>query len=129
MKVIDDYMPRIEKMAASHPWAWDMLNGIGRELDERYMELPVDADGVPIHAGDEVSIDPKSPTVYEVEAVGDGVVVLDGMFTRPADECRRVKPDPVKELLALFLTACGDDDPHHYDEQIGEYAAKLREVM
>lgn len=112
------------------------------EIEERYMPFPVDADGVPIRIGDEVRIDPQSPTLYEVAAVGDDVVVFDGMFMRPADECRHVKPRTVEDVLADLqhdtLTSQGEYAGEVIDadmwnaslrEQVREAAAELREII
>ena len=47
----------IEKHLANHsffsnPWLADMIADVEAEVAERFMELPVDMDGVPIHLGD-----------------------------------------------------------------------------
>ena len=102
---------------------------IEREISERYMLLPVDADGVPIHVGDDIVTDTQTkvrgmvrgialtPSGWEIDIRGFGFM---------PSEAHHYKPRTIEDILALFLTACGDDDPHYYDEQIAEYADELR---
>lgn len=106
------------------------LDGIADEIEAQYMRLPVDADGVSIRPGDEVRIDPQSPTIYEVEAVNDDEVVLDGMFLRPADECRHVKPETVESILGEAIqfgahAATGT----RLEGVIAEYAERIRKAV
>lgn len=98
------------------------------DIEDAYMKLPIDAEGVPIRPGDEVRIDPHSPTRYEVLAVGDGIVVLDNTFIRSADECTHVKPRTLEEILDEWrhrvFVADGD-----YQIALDEYAAEIRELL
>lgn len=60
----------IEKHLANHsffsnPWLADMIADIEAEIAERYMLLPLDADGVPIHLGDAVAERPYRPNLGE----------------------------------------------------------------
>lgn len=108
---------------------------IADEIEAQYIRLPVDSDGVPIRPGDEVGINPQSPTFYEVVAVGDGVVVLDGMFMRSADECRHVKPDTIFDILEEL--ALRDDlgmlsveaERDEMDELLARYAERIRKAV
>lgn len=109
------------------------IEAIADEIEEVYMRLPVDADGVPIRPGDEIEYDdplyPK-PRQCTVESVFEGCVFVDNaLASLKACYCRHVKPDPVAEELARFLSACGDDDPHYYDEQIADYAERIRKAV
>lgn len=47
----------------------ELADEIEREIAERYMELPLDADGVPIHVGDVVRINGLSGTL-PVDGIG-----------------------------------------------------------
>lgn len=104
---------------------------IADEIEAQYMRLPVDADGVPIRPGD-LMLDYETPR--HVCGIGCSDIILggyqqdgqQGMRYGIAANYRHVKPDTVESELAQFLTACGDDDPHYYDEQIAEYAERIR---
>ena len=55
-------MKSIEKHLEKHsfysnPWLADMVADVEAEIAERYMLLPVDADGVPIHCGERMRLD------------------------------------------------------------------------
>jgi len=112
------------------------LEALEREITEHYMELPVDADGVPIRCGDMVDGGMgDSGEVQHIEIWPDGFVVVyevsPGRFTRYApDAVCHVKPDPVKELLEEFgdwykHVAGGCDEPGVIDE----YADRIREAV
>ena len=102
------------------------LNEIADDVEEQYMKLPVDADGLPIRPGDRLV---HSKDTIVAAFVADDYICTPYGIRVPSLACRLVKPDLVAEELAKFLTACGDDDPHHYDEQIAEFAERIRKVM
>ena len=103
------------------------IDEIEREIAERYMELPVDADGVPIRVGDEVFIDPVSKTVYEVEAVGDGFVVFDGMFERSSNDCRHVTPRTIEDVLRDCCNEWNEHCGGDWEQGVyAKYADELR---
>ena len=93
------------------------------ERDACYMKLPVDADGVPIRPGEYVEYNGH---VERVNAVGGSGFTSAPMVA--SEMCRHAKTDTVAEELAKFLSACGDDDPHYYDEEIAEFAERIRKV-
>lgn len=104
------------------------------EIAERYMELPVDADGVPIHVGDELETAHGGKVIVEYVGECEVRVYRDGEHYRIFQDeyaytCRHVKPRTIEDILTLFLTAVGDDDPHYYDEQIAEYADEIRAMF
>ena len=113
------------------------LNEIEREIAERFMELPLDADGVPIKPGDIMQFRDDAPV--RVDSIGNSKCYVGdfgwfggngGFYGKGTLKCcRHVKPRTVEDILALFLTAVGDDDPHYYDEQIAEYAVEIRELL
>ena len=77
---------------------------IKRELSERYMELPVDADGVPIHVGDAMDDGKVAKMVISDDGEHSVYVyklpnVLHELYCY---ETAHAKPDPVKELLEEF---------------------------
>lgn len=110
------------------------------EIERTHMKLPVDAEGVPIRIGD-VLEDAKFSRIslvvdgYTSELKdGEGPIhptTSQGNYESEwfrEKEYRHVKPDTVESELAQFLTACGDDDPHYYDEQIAEFAERIRKA-
>lgn len=123
----------------------EIADEIERENSEKYMELPVDADGVPIRVGDKMELvaSEEYPDNYLVgsgEVVGysfkDGeAAVLTQALPAPIHSrpnmLRHVKPDPVKELIenlvrdvygSYYLTA-------EQDRQIDECAMRIREAV
>ena len=107
---------------------------IQAEVDERFMELPMDADGVPIRVGDTVEWLVKNGD-YEVVAVGELVALKlgeDGSFTIAADALRHVKPRTLEDVLCDFA-----NDVAKQGHQIGltahglsdKYAAEIRELL
>ena len=110
-----------------------LADEIEREIAERYMELPVDADGVPIHVGDRLH---GVYETFEVCAVSEHYAYwAEGKHWDKASECRHVKPDTVESLLEEFCRELGKRGL--FDSYgviccngiVSEYADKLREVM
>ena len=105
---------------------WQVANEIEREIAERYMELPVDADGVPIHVGDVLE------RGYVVDYVAPNWCLATGRGAMYADMCHHVKPrtleDVLKELACDVRREWVENAPlaeHVYSE----YADKIRELM
>jgi len=113
----------------------ELADEIEREISERYMELPVDADGVPIHVGD-ILLDLETPR--HVVGIGKTSILLGGYPSSGEQEVRyalpcnyrHVKPDPIKELLEEFGNAVSKQGVD-FDmlDAIDEYADKLREAV
>jgi len=135
--------------------ACDMLiDEIEREVSERFIELPVDADGVPIRVGDAVAEKPFRPGIGEKPANvvcmlinSDGWAIGDcdprGHWFHPAT-LEHIKPrtieDVVKQAVANALKmqaqcmeqgqaitiedAVRDD----YQEFVGQFCADIREM-
>ena len=120
----------------------NIADEIQAEVDEKYMLLPVDADGVPIRVGDRLYHNDEGEFVVNgitfyhntwrvitnISVFEDGY--FDGCKMLWAKDCRHVKLDPVKELLEEFgdwykHVAGGCDEPGVIDE----YAAKIREAV
>lgn len=108
---------------------------IEREVSERYIPLPLDADGVPIHVGDELH-DSISNSDVIVIAVGNGRAFYcdDNANYRKVftDNCRHVKADPVKELLSRVADEVYDDShetPFDRDFIVEKYANELRNTF
>lgn len=100
---------RYDEVARSHPWMREMREGMERELEGRYMELPLDADGEPCRVGDVLDWDGGR---HEVVAVGGGCVWFDTdsheLRAEPfeASGCRHARKPSVEELLVFFAIAC-----------------------
>ena len=134
---IIDHMQLYPSCVFDDSWldAWhrafdEELEALKREIAEKYMELPVDADGEPIHIGDAmydgkvaklVISDDGEHSVYVYKLPN----VLHEIYCY---ETAHVKPDPIKELLEEFLCE-REANPASDDELIGGYAARIRAVV
>lgn len=109
-----------------------LANRIDKALEEGYIELPKDADGVPIRVGDVMENVIHPPTHREVTGVGvecfyaweDGC----GRYSQFGANCYRHHREPTVEdvLEEFFGKANLPDGTQTRAEIIAEYAAKLR---
>lgn len=117
---------------------------IEADIAERYMLLPVDADGVPIHIGDRLETFDCPPQDYDVFDVygfcttainGVDWYVIDGYDQQcNVEGVRHVKPDPLKELLLEMLDRHTDgiglrEHGGDINSFAGKYAERIRELM
>lgn len=117
------------------------LHAIEREIAERYMELPTDADGVPIKVGDELCGYGRLNGGVTVSAVTGwgGIIVTDkGMTCNPAKDgllwdgqaCRHIKPRTLEDVLR---DCCNEWNKHlGSDWEVGvyaKYADEIRELL
>ena len=72
-----------------------LITDVVREIAEKYMKLPVDADGVPIHVDDEM-IYLNGGKRFTVKMIGNGFVRSEIGALYKASICRHVKPDPME---------------------------------
>ena len=115
--LLKDIFVRGERMSDNNE-AYERANGyankladeIEAEIAEKYMELPVDADGVPIHVGDVMCSDgihEKGHKVVVSAIFEDGFVEYgseNGLIgPLHQEDWVHVKPDPLKELLNDYL--------------------------
>ena len=103
---------------------------IEREVAERYMELPVDADGVPIRVGDVLTDGEYKFKVFELAAFGDGSWSIrneDGNAWAACDVTHHHEPT-VEDVLREMADRCyaDEDEPRDRDAIVAEYAAKLQ---
>lgn len=107
----------------------DTLVAILEQADpDTHMELPKDADGMPIHVGDEMQW--RDGEVFDVVAIGDNAVFFDddeGYEYSTPDCVRHYHAPTVEELLFEFGKIC--QDGYDIGNNIHEYATKLRELM
>lgn len=111
-------------------------DAIQAEVDSRYMQLPVDADGMPIHPGDKLkSIWINDGKGVQVEGVnGDEVFVRLGdiVMSCDADKQHHVKPRTVEDVLREFADEATDIDGRDDEEWIPmlvRYANELRGMI
>ena len=107
-----------------------LLAAIEQEVDERYIELPLDADGAPIRVGDKLKskYGPK-PFIVESMEFGSAWTVWDSEngATRWPNECRHVKPRTVEDVLREFVGEYQYSSGPDYDEEcVSKFAAELR---
>lgn len=107
---------------------------IEREVSERYMPLPLDADGVPIRVGDKM----RNGTVTSIWDSGKGwEIILDYYRSahRPCDLTHYHRPtieDVLFEILEKAAPRGFEDGSYVFglsDDEIAKYADKLREVI
>lgn len=105
------------------------LDEIEAEIAERYMELPLDAGGVPIHTGDIIEFGKKGErlevTHFGWTKHGDPTIA----YRRPngtldcsciGTECRHVKPRTLEDVLQCAGVSVA---------AIEDVAAEIRELM
>ena len=133
LDVVGKFMFHVEWLDSWHQAFDAACNGIEAELAERYIELPLDADGVPIHLGDEVRNDgmPDGFTVYEISFTDndgtriyadDGVGGLSGF-------CLHVKPRTIEDVLTDFAEEWLDVRAADSNALIAKYAEELRGMI
>ena len=86
----------------------EIADEIECEIAEKYMRLPVDAYGVPIHVGDvleiaDSGIEDDGPET--VKSVSSGLVWFGGTMGIMGGAFRHAKPDKLSELLERFAEA------------------------
>lgn len=106
----------------------DYCDEIEAEIAERYLAIPLDADGVPIRVGDKLIAYNER---VDVEGVGDGIVIyrtendeLCLMFNPAA--AVHVKPRTLEDVLEEFA-----DMPERIDRIAAtkRYAEEIRELL
>lgn len=110
-----------------------IADAIEAEVAERYMELPLDADGVPIHCGDHI--------VSETGRKDDVFLIgVSAVMTTRRDVCydhtkvRHYKPRTLEDVLDDFASAYdrigGEDEEHDkYLKIVARYASEIRELL
>ena len=116
----------------------EYLDEIEREIAERFMELPVDADGLPIHVGDQLNWKYEEEK-HVVCAVAPGRVHhwVHGNGKRstvdcPPTECTHYKPRTVEDVLTDFgneIAAQGHQVGLTGHEIVMKYADELRDLI
>lgn len=102
----------------------EMVEAVEREVSERYIPLPVDMDGVPIHEGDVIQfVNEQGGTGAKVEvcAISKHYAYYgEGKHFYKASMCRHVKPRTVEDVLQCAGVSVA---------AIEDVAAEIRELM
>lgn len=128
-----------ECMACSVPReVKDGLADVEAEIDERFIELPVDADGIAWSVNDNMFAGRNESAQRTLTAIrflfdeGRWLLEDERCCTFYADECRHVKPDPVKELLRQYrneLEELIQGGFGNVDSFTDDFAARIREAV
>ena len=127
----------IEKLRASelvgqHMTIGEIADEIQAEVDSRFMELPVDADGVPIRSGEELYVKDTGEHVPDYCVYGvsrDYVFVWNGkrITAHFPYEYTHVKPRTLENVLGEFAYKVCDLNVEK--REIAKYAAEIRELL
>lgn len=125
------------KMVDNPRWvcarAEEIADEIEREIAERYMELPKDADGVPVRIGDKMTNINKPSDEYTVTSITEsGCRVYGDCAFIKTSQLRHIKPRTVEDVLEEFLRASADvcaEANCELEEQIARYADELRDLI
>lgn len=143
IKALDRLREKI-RLDVNNPWSdlkGDLLvmcDKVEREIAERYMELPVDADGVPIKPGDIMQFRDDAPV--RVDSIGNSKCYVGdfgwfggngGFYGKGTLKCsRHVKPRTLEDVLREFTEKyqyCISDNGRSIT--LAEYAAEIRELL
>ena len=129
LKSIERYLDRYT-IPNDYPWIGEMLDEIEAEIAERYMDLPVDAEGKPCKLGDFMEyVDSKgSREVFIVSAYnselpdGRGRVMLnsDDGADWYAEECRHVESRTLEDVLLEVA---------RHERTVAEASIEIRELL
>lgn len=107
-----------------------LYDRIDEELSERYVKLPVDADGVPIHIGDTVKLGDGTFEVRRLEFYDmDSWDVVD-RFGEPFSPfyMRHIQPDTWERIIDDAQSAYWDGDEIGYDHRKAELVERCRRL-
>jgi hypothetical protein len=135
LDVVGKFMFHSEWLDSWHKTFDAACDEIEREIAERFMELPTDADGVPIHPGNYVELDGKGGEVWLVGTTD--VMCSDGMSYRAVAVSHRkqrtledVLSDFADELNASHSNYISIDGEKAYTvAAINETADEIRELL
>ena len=111
----------------------EYVDAIERELEERYVELPVDGDGVPIHIGDKVTQVSDRPTpvlgITYHKSTPPSICIERGDLWIDADTLHHYKSPTVEDILREFADLVREEQVERAqisDEAIAEFAERLQ---
>lgn len=119
---------------------WDeirpFINAIEQEVAERFMELPVDAEGVPIRVGDELETAHGGKVIVEYVGECEVWVYRDSEHYRIFQDeyaytCHHIKPRTIEDVLCELegLRGYGNSTYEDVVTRAAELAEELRELM
>ena len=132
IKALDELRDYAEQCCPEYePYDTEMMriaDEIQAELSERYMELPVDAHGVPIHVGDAIEYPNGRRDVVRFITLGVSEPTLNEGGWMPS-RCYYVKPRTIEDVLRDCCNEwnehCGDD----WESGVyAKYADEIREL-
>lgn len=136
MKSVDKLREKI-RLDVNNPWSdlkGDLLalvDGVEREIAERYMELPVDADGVPIHYGERMRLD--NGHEGDVWLIGAFDIMMSDHTCFDWAKSHHVKPRTLENVLEEYYDKRGWDEADNHaleaESLTSRYAAEIRELM
>lgn len=138
LDVVGKFMLRTDWLDSWHKAFDAACDEIEREIAERYMELPLDADGMPVRIGDLVT-NPFFEGSREVRSLTKEqgnpdwhLGVDEGKVT--AHTCRHAKPRTVEDVLEGFAhnyNSIGGkpDEDELWDKLLADTSAELREMI
>lgn len=108
----------------------DYADAIEAEIAERYMPLPLDADGVPCKVGDMVEFRGREYEVFGVSE--DGVYVANGdcwMMLFPRGDMHHVKPRTIEDMLEEFGSKMHGITTEEREQLVNEVADEIRGMI
>ena len=115
----------------------EITDAIEAEIAEKYMLLPVDADGVPIRVGDVVAAQDEQPfevRAFQLDAFGWFAIERLGSHWN-VNQLHHVKPRTLEDVLcdALSDVSCmGDGVVRHFDQEesyVQDLADEIRKIL
>lgn len=150
IKAVDKLRKNLREWVGTDRWEtlgtqakFDALaDEIEAEIEERYILLPLDADGVPIRVGDVLESRANGyDGTLTVFSVGNGIVVGDhdiewimqnpGKWFHVASFCTHIKPRTLEDVLSDFAVTLtkASDKTNGVAKAVDEYAKEIRELM
>ena len=127
IKALEDMRNTVKTIAADcdEGWILGCLDAIEAEIAERFMELPVDADGVPIRIGDTVcEVDVRVPIEVMSLTFYEDCVDVNVCGMNP-NMLRHVKPRTLEDVMSEYAELSASQDVKKYHEVSDE----LREIQ
>ena len=127
-KLASDFQSDVYKRDEAD-YVLEIADEIEREISERYVLLPCDADGEPWTLETERFIDDTGRKVkfsgLQVDREGRWKILSICVWHDPS-LCRHVKPDPLKELLEELVSEARDDSR---DFSVEPWCDAVRDLM
>lgn len=129
------YLEKFETYWITKDAADKLLDKVEAEIEEFYMRLPLDADGIPIKVADLVEMQGHAGAVW---LIGINEFMCTNRKCYSMNSCTHVKPSTLEDILRDYASdyrntlsrfdAGESSGPSPY-ELVDKYAAKIRELM